>query len=605
MAYQLSAGAINQIVGVGDTTLRPTLQVVDIKKVAPTSNALERYRIVISDGVHCSQGMLATQLNQNVLDETLRLYDVLVLEEHVANLIQNRRVIIVLRYTPVGSAGSGAAPQQQQQQRPAAAQPPRTQPQAPAPTQRSTAPYGGANPSRPIAQSSGMPSGNFTPISALSPYNARWNIRVRITNKSAIRNWNNQRGSGQMFNIEMLDDQGGEMRATFFTEGVKKWYDVIEVNKVYSIQKGQIKVADKRFNRTNCEYEMTLDQNSLIELVSDGSADSIPRINYKFVPIANIENIEANKLVDVLAVVKDVRQLQELKSRKDGKDLIKRDIEIADQSGRAITLTFWGERAKMPEWDELQGRQPVIAVKSCKISDYNGKSLSTLNDSQVEFDPDRPEAFELRSWWDQNGGAGAVASLSAAQGGGGGSAIRPTDPRKPLSAVADEGLGLKEKPDVFVARAYIASIRPDSNHYYPSCPGNNGDCKKKLIFDQSQGRWRCEKCNNWFDAPIYRYILNMGAADHTAAQMISAYDTEGNLIFGISAGELNEIKEANPVQYAQLIQDCLFKRLTMKIRAKSEMWQDESRVKCGVIAAERVNYISDMELICREIVAYN
>jgi hypothetical protein len=60
---------------------------------------------------------------------------------------------------------------------------------------------------------------------------ARWTIRGRVTQKSAIRTWSNSRGEGKLFNI-VLVDESGEIRATAFTQEVEKFYNLIEVNKV-------------------------------------------------------------------------------------------------------------------------------------------------------------------------------------------------------------------------------------------------------------------------------------------------------------------------------------------------------------------------------------
>jgi len=59
----------------------------------------------------------------------------------------------------------------------------------------------------------------------------RWRIRARVTQKSNIRTWNNSRGEGRLFNVNLIDESG-EIRATGFTETVDKYYNMLEVNKV-------------------------------------------------------------------------------------------------------------------------------------------------------------------------------------------------------------------------------------------------------------------------------------------------------------------------------------------------------------------------------------
>lgn len=65
-------------------------------------------------------------------------------------------------------------------------------------------------------------------------------------------------------------------------------------------------------------------------------------------------------------------------------------------------LTLWGDFVNDPGTmlaEELEGgRHPIIAVKDCRVGDFNGKTLSTLNSSTVQVDPDIPEAGHLRGW---------------------------------------------------------------------------------------------------------------------------------------------------------------------------------------------------------------
>ena len=46
-----------------------------------------------------------------------------------------------------------------------------------------------------------------------------------------------------------------------------------------------------------------------------------------------------------------------------------------------------------------QGGHPVVAIKSARVGDFNGKTLGTISTSLVDVDPDVPEAGILRNWW--------------------------------------------------------------------------------------------------------------------------------------------------------------------------------------------------------------
>lgn len=63
MVGHLSEGAIAAIMQQGDTSIKPVLQVINIRPIT-TGNSPPRYRLLMSDGLNTlSSFMLATQLN--------------------------------------------------------------------------------------------------------------------------------------------------------------------------------------------------------------------------------------------------------------------------------------------------------------------------------------------------------------------------------------------------------------------------------------------------------------------------------------------------------------------------------------------------------------
>lgn len=120
-----------------------------------------------------------------------------------------------------------------------------------------------SNTSRP-AQKSNM--GPIFPIEGLSPYQNKWTIKARVTQRSEIKHWSNQRGEGKLFSVTLMDETG-EIRATGFNDTVDAFYNTLEEGKVFFISRARINIAKKQFSNVDNEYEITFENNTEIEPV--------------------------------------------------------------------------------------------------------------------------------------------------------------------------------------------------------------------------------------------------------------------------------------------------------------------------------------------------
>ncbi|CAG5127182.1 unnamed protein product [Candidula unifasciata] len=582
---QLSKGAILEILN-GATPNKPVFQIVSAKKMESASSA-ERYRILLSDSEHLySHVMLTVQLNKLMTNNDITINSVVEVTKYMCNQVQGEKRILVLSDLNVLAKGNlkvGGRIGNPVQLNPAqlsavAAGVPSSHSDQAAVKQTSTNQGGLNNNAFKANESRTTPStpSRVHEIATLTPYQNRWRIRARVTMKSNIRNWSNSRGDGRLFNVNLLDSSG-EIRLTGFNSEVDKYYSLLEVNKVYYISKCTLKTADKRYSTLNCDYEMTMTPETIIEPCNDDDVD-LPMMTFDFVKISDLEKCKNGSSADVIGVVKVANDVGTVIGKQSQKEITKRDLQIVDQSGVAVKLTLWGDDAV-----NFNGQgYPVVAVKGAKVSDFGGRSLSVSGGSQMLINPDLKEAHILRGWFENEGRDQTFNMFQSDGSMGSGQSTN----WKNFLQVKTENLGQGEKADYFTAKATIIFVRKE-NCMYQACP--TADCNKKVV-DQGNGLYRCEKCNREFPNYKWRMILSVNLADHTDNQWVTCFQESAESMLGIKADELGALRETDEVQFEKVINDAQFKQYVFRLRAKVETYNDENRLKTVCVGATPVDW---------------
>jgi len=222
------------------------------------------------------------------------------------------------------------------------------------------------------------------PISELSSYTQRgWAIRARVTSKAPLRTFSKGANTGKVFHVNLLDAQGGEIRASFFNEAADAHFEKLEAGKCFTLKGASIKIANKQFNNLSHRYELTFDQNAQVLEAADDTAIEAYKLT-----ISDLRSLQSKTLpcnVDLCGVVTSAGPVVSFTS-KDGKELVKRELIIADDTAMTMTMALWGDRAKQDDKD-FAGN-PVIGLKGVVIKEFlGGRSGSLLQGGHLIMKP--------------------------------------------------------------------------------------------------------------------------------------------------------------------------------------------------------------------------
>lgn len=383
---KLTSGAIQAIIGNGLYGETPVLQVLGYKNLQGESN--DRYRILISDGKYSyAYGMLATQLNHLITEGKLEIFTIIKVTKFVVNKVatkatagkDQKKIIILLDVEPIvpGSEIGEKIGNPQTLNDVGEVSEDATVNSKPAGSMNysKSAP---ANKTGGYGQQAAKSDIITHPIVSLTPYQNKWTIKVRVTNKSDIRTWSNSRGEGKLFSMDMMDETG-EIRATAFNAECDKFYHMIEIDKVYYISQAQLKAANKQYTSIKNDYEMTFSQNTTVIPCHDDTSN-IPSITFNFVPINQLINLEKDSIIDIIGVVKSANDVRVILSKTTNKELRMREVQMVDSTNTEVNLTLWGKTGE--EFDASS--QPVVALKGVKLSDFGGRSLGTISSTVIQ-----------------------------------------------------------------------------------------------------------------------------------------------------------------------------------------------------------------------------
>eukprot|EP01018_Ginkgo_biloba_P010292 Gb_17349 [translate_table: standard] len=586
------------------------VQVVDLKPVG-TSNT--RFTFMVNDGKMKLKAMLPTSMASEVNSGTLQNLGLIRILDYTCNSIPNQpqKVLIITKCEVVSSALDAEINETKvkveeshsniktgMKAKPADSTVVKSAAQIMQEQRGNAAPAARMGVTRRVY-----------PLVSLNPYQGNWTIKVRVTNKGPLRTFRNARGEGSVFNVELTDEDGTQIQATMFKEAADKFFNRLELGKVYYISKGTLRVANKQFKTVENDYEMTLHASSEVEeVVEEGT--QIPEFKYSFIKVDELgPYVNSRDLVDVIGVVQNVSPVLSIRRKSNNEEIPKRDITIADESKKTVVVSLWNDLAKKEgqELLDIVESGPIVAVRSVKVSDFQGMfgfrrvllgvSLSTTGRSIVMINPDLPNAQRLRSWYDTDGKGASMSSAGSTLMGGtprAGSRSLYSE-RAFLSKIIEPSVG-EGKPAYFNVRVYISFIKPDQPMWYRACK----TCNRKVTEEGGSGYW-CEGCQKHEDECNLRYIMVVKASDSTGEAWLSAFNEHAEQILGHTADELATIRSEEPDQksYQIELKKAMWVQHVLRVSVAQSEYMNEMKQRITVRSHSPVDWAGECKaLLC-------
>lgn len=438
---------------------------------------------------------------------------------------------------------------------------------------------------------------SFFPIAELSAYQNKWTIKARVTNKAPLRTFAKGSGQGKVFHVELLDAQGGEIRASFFNNACDKFYDMLEKGKCFTFSRGTVKIANKRYNNTNHRYELTFDKDAVVEASQDDA--KIETIKFSFVNLKAVAQRTLPAAVDICGVISSFKPIQTVNS-KEGAELTKREITVADDTATSMEVCLWGDRATQP--DSVFEGNPAVVIKGVLVKEFReSRNGSLLASGELMLNSTMAEAQRVKQWWTQGGSSQSLVDMSAvAAGAGGGSSRSRNATPTTLSALRVQAEALGFEPQIFsmVVRLGLVQLRkqgePQALHYM-ACQepkgGNGLPCNKRV---DEQGF--CAVCNRAGKvAP--RLNVRCRFVDCEDQAWITSFHEAATKILGMSGEEIRALElaaaekgEAGREALEQTIRQTYFdKPMTVAVRANLQTYNGEPRTNMAIIDARPVS----------------
>ena len=366
-----------------------------------------------------------------------------------------------------------------------------------------------------------------TLISALTTFITNPHLYLKCKVKNPVKNFvaKTTKKDCTLQSYIFTDTKGDEIQATAFNKAVDNLSKLIQEGGIYEIRKVNIQLAERAFNNTKCDYKLVFNEMSQVTPVPDNGKFS--GVKFSIIPLEQIVDFPIGKIIDVFGFVLEDKGYQEI-TTKNEKVLRMQKITIGDDTLSKIEITFW-EPIASPDVNFSPG--DIIAVKNCRIREFNGRKTLSSNDStevKRSFDPESDA--RMRKFFDEHQDEKEYKDIQGESISNVGGIKSPAELVfiKDIQNSYEMEIDNKDRP-VFEVIGVVTKLIHSERNYYFGC----SKCHKKMEGDI------CNNCSTTEKKAIMTISVNI--RDATSTLYVDLFGELAERFMGIKAEEYEKL----------------------------------------------------------------
>lgn len=199
-----------------------------------------------------------------------------------------------------------------------------------------------------------------------------WKVRATVVKKGKIIRY---RDDGQLFKIEIVDENQKCIEGIFYRDCCQKFFDTIEEGLTFTFGKAEIAPANKKFTSIDHDFRIIFKEFSLIRLCGKGKK-KLDKVHFNFRPLIDLKEITEIKQIDVIGTaLVDAEYEPREYHMKHGKESLegKTSFVIQDKNMTSINVYMWGELAQK---NQKITKNDLVILQGARVSQFSTKSLS-------------------------------------------------------------------------------------------------------------------------------------------------------------------------------------------------------------------------------------